>query len=83
MAVYPSGHFAAANSALAAAAVAGKDDLQIAGTLAFYRAVSSFREGKQDEASTAPLILTHLDCSAIGVDNARSRMAGNNGPSHA
>jgi tetratricopeptide (TPR) repeat protein len=50
MAEYRSGHFAQADAALLAAMEAGKDDPYIAGTSAFYRALSLFRQGKPDEA---------------------------------
>jgi serine/threonine-protein kinase len=50
MAEYRSGHFAEADAALLAAIEAGKDDPYIAGTSAFYRALSLFRQGKPDEA---------------------------------
>jgi len=50
MAEYRSGHFAEADAALLAAMEAGKDNHHIAGTSAFYRALSLFRQGKPDEA---------------------------------
>ena len=50
MAEYRSGHFAEADAALAAAMEAGKDSPRVAGTSAFYRALSLFRQGKPDEA---------------------------------
>jgi len=50
MAEYRSGHFAEADAALAAAIEAGKDNPYVAGTSAFYRALSLFRQGKQDTA---------------------------------
>jgi WD40 repeat protein len=50
MAEYRSGNFAAADAALLAAATAGKDNPRIAGPSAFYRAMSLFRQGKEDEA---------------------------------
>jgi tetratricopeptide (TPR) repeat protein len=50
MAEYRSGHFAEADAALLAAIEAGKDDRYIAGTSAFYHALSLFRQGKPDEA---------------------------------
>ena len=50
MAEYRSGHFAEADAALLAAMEAGKGDPHIAGTSAFYRALSLFRQGKPDEA---------------------------------
>jgi hypothetical protein len=49
MAEYRSGHFAQADAVLLAAMEAGKFSL-IAGTSAFYRALSLFRQGKRDEA---------------------------------
>jgi non-specific serine/threonine protein kinase/serine/threonine-protein kinase len=50
MAEYRSGHFAEADTALGAALKAGKRNPYIAGTSAFYRAMSLFRQGKRDEA---------------------------------
>jgi tetratricopeptide (TPR) repeat protein len=50
MAEYRSGHFAEADAALLAAMEAGNGNSQIAGTSAFYRALSLFRQGKPDEA---------------------------------
>jgi hypothetical protein len=50
MAEYRSGHFAAADAALTAAMQAGKDNSRIAGTSAFYLAMSRFRQGNKDEA---------------------------------
>jgi tetratricopeptide (TPR) repeat protein len=50
MAEYRSGYFAEADAALIAAMQAGKGNPQIAGTSAFYRALSLFRQGKPDEA---------------------------------
>src|SRR5262249_46909824 len=50
MAEYRSGHFAAADSALTAAMQAGKNNSHIAGTSAFYLAMSLFRQGNKDEA---------------------------------
>ena len=55
MAEYRNGHFAAADAALLAAAKGAKatpdkDNPQVPGTSAFYRAMSLFRQGKEDEA---------------------------------
>jgi hypothetical protein len=50
MAEYRSGHDAAADEALLAAAKAGPNNPHITGTAAFYRAMSPFRQGKKDEA---------------------------------
>jgi hypothetical protein len=50
LAEYRSGHFVEANATLLAAIEAGKDEPRIAGTSAFYRALSLFRQGKPDEA---------------------------------
>ncbi|HZU37168.1 MAG TPA: tetratricopeptide repeat protein, partial [Gemmataceae bacterium] len=50
MAEYRSGHFAAADAALLATMEAGKYEPRIAGTAAFYRALSLFHQGKRDEA---------------------------------
>jgi hypothetical protein len=50
MAEYRSGHFAEADSALLAAANGAKADLLAAGTSSFYRAMSLFRQGKENEA---------------------------------
>jgi tetratricopeptide (TPR) repeat protein len=50
VAEYRDGHFAEADAALTAAMEAGKDNAYIARTSAFYRAMSLFRQGKQDEA---------------------------------
>jgi hypothetical protein len=50
MAEYRSGHFAEADAALLAAMEAGKNEPRIAGTSAFYRALSLFRQGEPDEA---------------------------------
>ena len=50
MAEYRGGHFAAANTALTTAIKAGKDNPQIAGTSAFYRGMSLFKQGKDEEA---------------------------------
>jgi hypothetical protein len=49
MAEYRSGHDAAADEALLAAAKAGPNNPHITGTAAFYRAMSLFRQGKKDE----------------------------------
>jgi tetratricopeptide (TPR) repeat protein len=50
MAEYRSGHFAEADAALLAAMETGKGNPRIAGTSAYYRALSLFRQGKPDEA---------------------------------
>ena len=50
MAEYRSGNYAAADEALLAAAKAGPNNRCVTGTSAFYRAMSLFRQGKQDEA---------------------------------
>ena len=50
MAEYRSGHFDQADAALLAAIKAGNDNPHIAGTSAFYRALSLFRQGKPDKA---------------------------------
>jgi hypothetical protein len=54
MAEYRSGHFAAADAALLAAAKSGRKDYYVdyyvAGTSALYRAMSLFRQGKENEA---------------------------------
>jgi serine/threonine protein kinase/WD40 repeat protein len=50
MAEYRSGNYAAADSALLAAAEAGKSTPSVTGPSAFYRALSLFRQGKSDEA---------------------------------
>jgi hypothetical protein len=50
MAEYRLGHFAQADPALLAAMEAGEGGSVIAGTSAFYRALSLFRQGKPDEA---------------------------------
>src|SRR5262249_17556369 len=50
MAEYRSGHYAAADKALRAAAEAGKSPARVQGTSAFYRAMSLFQLGKRDEA---------------------------------
>jgi hypothetical protein len=50
MAEYRGGNFAEAEAALNAAMERGSGNLHIAGTSAFYRAMSLFRQGKIDEA---------------------------------
>jgi hypothetical protein len=50
MAEYRRGHFAEADAALIAAAKGVKDNSHVAGTSALYRAMSLFRQGKEDEA---------------------------------
>jgi WD40 repeat protein/serine/threonine protein kinase len=50
MAEYRSGHFAQADAALSAAAEGAKNNPSVAGTATFYRAMSLFRQGKEDEA---------------------------------
>jgi WD40 repeat protein/serine/threonine protein kinase/tetratricopeptide (TPR) repeat protein len=50
MAEYRSGHFAEADAALIAAAKGSKHNPHVAGTSAFYRAMSLFQQGKEDEA---------------------------------
>jgi tetratricopeptide (TPR) repeat protein len=50
MAEYRSGNFDKADAALLAAMESGKDNPHIAGTSAFYRALSLFRQGKSDAA---------------------------------
>jgi hypothetical protein len=50
MAEYRGGRFAEADAALIAAADAGKDIPYVAGTSAFYRTMSLFRQGRPDEA---------------------------------
>src|SRR5262249_15009945 len=50
MAEYRSGNFAGADAALLAATEGAKDNPQVAGTSAFYRAMSLFRQGKENEA---------------------------------
>jgi hypothetical protein len=50
MAEYRSGHFAEADAALIDAASGGKDNPRVVGTSAFYRAMSLFRQGKEEEA---------------------------------
>jgi tetratricopeptide (TPR) repeat protein len=50
MAEYRSGHFVAADAALAAVMDMGAGSPGVAGTSAFYRAMNLFRQGKPDEA---------------------------------
>jgi tetratricopeptide (TPR) repeat protein len=50
MAEYRSGHFAEADAALLGSATSGKDNYHVAGTSAFFRAMSLFQQGKKDEA---------------------------------
>jgi eukaryotic-like serine/threonine-protein kinase len=50
MTEYRAGHFAEADTELAAAMTEGKGITYISGTGAFYRAMSLFRQGKRDEA---------------------------------
>jgi hypothetical protein len=50
MAEYRSGHFTEADAALVAAADGAKNNPPVAGTAAFYRAMSLFRQGKETEA---------------------------------
>jgi hypothetical protein len=50
MAEYRSGHFAQGDAALVAAADGAKNNPPVAGTATFYRAMSLFRQGKEDEA---------------------------------
>jgi WD40 repeat protein len=50
MAEYRSGHFTEADAALIAAADGAKYNPQVTGTSTFYRAMSLFRQGKQNEA---------------------------------
>ncbi len=50
MAEYRSGHFAEADAALSAAAKGAENNPHVAGTSALYRAMSLFRQGKEDEA---------------------------------
>jgi hypothetical protein len=50
MAEYRRGHFAEANAALSTAANGAKNNPQVAGTATFYRAMSLFRQGKENEA---------------------------------
>jgi tetratricopeptide (TPR) repeat protein len=55
MAEYRSGHYAAANEALVAAAKAGPNNPWVPGIAAFYRAMSLFRQGKEASYSCALL----------------------------
>ena len=55
MAEYRSGHNSAALEALDAATKAGPDNLPVTGTAAFYRAMTLFRQGKEDEARQVAL----------------------------
>ena len=55
MAEYRSGHDAAAQEALLAAATANPSNPQMTGIAAFYRAMSLFRQGKHDEARKVAL----------------------------
>ena len=50
MAENRSGHYAAADEALDAAAKAWPNNLRVTGIAAFYRAMSLFRQGKEDAA---------------------------------
>ena len=50
MAGYRRGHYADADEALVAAAKAGPNNPQVTGIAAFYRALSLFRQGKEEEA---------------------------------
>ena len=50
MAEYRSGNYAAADEALVAAAKAGPNNRWVTGIAAFYRAMSLFRQGKEDAA---------------------------------
>jgi hypothetical protein len=50
MAEYRSGHFPEADAALLAAAKSGHNSYYLAGTSALYRAMSLFRQGKENEA---------------------------------
>jgi hypothetical protein len=50
MAEYRSGHFAEADTVLASAAMIGEKNPHVAGTAAFYRSMTLFRLGKEDEA---------------------------------
>jgi tetratricopeptide (TPR) repeat protein len=50
MAEYRSGHYAAADEALVAAAKAGPNNRLVTGNAAFFRAMSLFRQGKEAEA---------------------------------
>jgi hypothetical protein len=50
MAEYRNGDYAAALEALAAAAQAGPNNTLVSGTVAFYRAMSLFRQGDEEGA---------------------------------
>jgi hypothetical protein len=50
MAEYRCGDYAAAEEALIAAARLGTDNYIVTGTTSFYRAMTLFRQGKEDEA---------------------------------
>jgi eukaryotic-like serine/threonine-protein kinase len=50
MAEFRSGNYTAAEEALRAAAQPAPNNRHVTGTAAFYRAMSLFRQGKQDEA---------------------------------
>jgi tetratricopeptide (TPR) repeat protein len=50
MAEYRNGHFTEADTAVAAAVNGAKDNAPVAGTATFYRAMSLFRQGKENEA---------------------------------
>jgi tetratricopeptide (TPR) repeat protein len=50
MAEYRSGHYEAANAALVAASELGKNNYYVSGSTAFYRAMSLFKQGREDEA---------------------------------
>ena len=50
MALYRTGHFAEADAALIASANGAKNNPHVAGTSAFYRAMSLFQQGKKDDA---------------------------------
>jgi Flp pilus assembly protein TadD len=50
MAEYRSGHFVEADAALIAATKGAKENPHVAGTAAFYRAMSLFQQGKTDDA---------------------------------
>jgi hypothetical protein len=50
MAEYRSGHFAEADATLLAVAKSGHNNYYVAGTSALYRAMSLFRQGKENEA---------------------------------
>jgi tetratricopeptide (TPR) repeat protein len=78
MAEYRSGHFAEADAALSAAMEAGKHIGVIPATSGFYRALSLFRQGKQDQArqlatqaaaKMKPLPRDARDLSAGGHDD--------------